>query len=263
MPTPGPARTPAGGVSLTAAALTAAALAAAGVAHAQPPGAAPRPAGPASAIDPLTGALPTLAELFAFSPIINGVLLGLSVLALALFLFFLLTINPRAMAPHDLVDELTKLAIRGKHEAASDLCRANRRVFIATIVQRCVDNAGKDHSVIMGMIDAEGRRRADVVWNRISYLADVSNVAPMLGLLGTVLGMITAFFGLERETGAIGAAVLSRGVGQAMATTLFGLGVGIMALVFYSVVKARATRTLADAEQAVHAIADHIKRGAS
>ena len=50
------------------------------------------------------------------------------------------------------------------------------------------------------------------------------------------------------------------GVGEAMATTLFGLSVGILTLVFYSLSKSRATRTLAEAEQAVHMIADHIKR---
>ena len=211
-------------------------------------------------IDPQTGQLPTLIELFMFSKVINGLIAALSVIALVLFLYFLLTINNRAMVPPDLVDELTKLVVRGKYEAASDLCRAHRRVFIASIIQRCVENAGKGHSVILDMIDAEGRRRADVVWNRISYLADVSNVAPMLGLLGTVMGMLTAFFGLERETGSIDAAVLTRGVGQAMSTTMFGLVVAIVAMVFYSIVKARATRVLADAEQSVHAVADHIKR---
>lgn len=232
-------------------------LCTAAVAFAQ--GAAPGATGGAT-IDPRTGQLPAFLELFMFSPIINGLIAALSVIALMLFLYFLLTINNRAMVPPDLVDELTKLVVRGKTEAASDLCRAHRRVFIASIVQRCVENAGKGHSVILDMIDAEGRRRADVVWNRISYLADVSNVAPMLGLLGTVVGMIVAFFGLERESGTINATVLSRGVGQAMSTTMFGLIVAIAALVFYSIIKARATRVLADAEQAVHAIADHIKR---
>ncbi|MFW6058808.1 MAG: MotA/TolQ/ExbB proton channel family protein, partial [Phycisphaeraceae bacterium] len=129
-------------------------------------------------------------------------------------------------------------------------------------VQRCVDNAGKGHSIIMDMLDTEGRRRADIVWNRISYLADVSNVAPMLGLLGTVMGMIKAFFGLEREAGNVDAGVLSQGVAEAMSTTMFGLMVGILALVFYSIVKARATRTLAEAEAAVHSITDHLKREA-
>ena len=216
--------------------------------------------GDGAGIDPETGALSNLGALFMTSPYINGINLALSVFALAMFGYFLLTINARAMVPADFVDEVTKLVIRGKHEAASDLCRAHRSVFVATVVQRCVDNAGKGHSVIMDMLDTEGRRRADIVWNRISYLADVSNIAPMLGLLGTVMGMIKAFFGLEREAGNVDAGVLSQGVAEAMSTTMFGLTVGILALVFYSVVKSRATRTLAEAEAAVHSITDHLKR---
>ncbi len=212
------------------------------------------------AIDPSTGALPTLSALFMFSPIINGIIVALSVIALGMFVYFLLTINSHAMVPADFVDEVTKLVVRGKHEAASDLCRAHRQVFVATVVQRCVDNAGKGHSIIMEMLDTEGRRRADIVWNRISYLADISNVAPMLGLLGTVVGMMKAFFFVTEQRMEASAHSLAAGVGQAMATTMFGLVVGILTLVFYSIIKARATRTLAEAEAAVHSITDHLKR---
>ncbi|MEM8494251.1 MAG: MotA/TolQ/ExbB proton channel family protein [Planctomycetota bacterium] len=204
-----------------------------------------------------------LAELFMFSPVINGCIAALSVIALGLFLWLLLTINARAMAPRDFLDEVTRLVVRGEHEKAADLCRRARGVWVGPIVQRCVENAGQGHSVVLEMVQSEGRRAADVVWNRVSYLSDISNVAPMLGLLGTVIGMITAFFGLERETGSINAAVLSRGVGQAMTTTMFGLFVAIGSLVMYSIIKSRATRTLAEAERAVNTIADHLQRDES
>ncbi|MEM1354720.1 MAG: MotA/TolQ/ExbB proton channel family protein [Planctomycetota bacterium] len=200
-------------------------------------------------------------EFFMFSPIINGIILGLSVLGLLFFFAFMLTINRRTMVPHGFVDEVVKLVVRGDYERAGDVCRRARGVFAADIIQRCIENHKQQHSVMLDMIDTEGRRLADIIWNRVSYLADISNVAPMLGLVGTVLGMIKAFYGLQQETGTINAMVLSRGVGEAMGTTLFGLSVGIVMLVLYSVVKSRATRTLADAEAAVHRIADHIKRG--
>ncbi|MFK7790676.1 MAG: MotA/TolQ/ExbB proton channel family protein [Phycisphaeraceae bacterium] len=199
-------------------------------------------------------------DLFMFSPVINGIIAGLSVLGLVIFLYFMVSINRRTFAPPAFVDEVVKLVIRGDYERAGDVCRRARGVFAAGIVQRCVENHGQTHSVMLGMIDTEGRRQADIVWNRVSYLADISNIAPMLGLVGTVLGMIKAFYGLEHESGGVDAMVLSRGVGEAMATTLFGLSVGIITLVFYSLTKSRATRTLADAEQAVHMIVDHIKR---
>ena len=204
--------------------------------------------------------MPTLVELFNYSPVINSLIAVLSVLALGLFLFFLSTVNARSMVPAEFIDQVTKLTVQGKYEQAADLCRGNRNVFVASIIQRCVENTGKGHSVIMDMIDSEGRRRADIVWNRISYLADVSNVAPMLGLLGTVIGMIRTFFQLPNISGANTADLLTAGIAQAMTTTMFGLGVGILALLFYSIVKARVTRILADAEQAVHSIADHMKR---
>lgn len=199
-------------------------------------------------------------DLFMFSPIINGLIALLSMLGLLFFLFFMASINRRTFAPPRFVDEVVKLVVRGDYERAGDVCRRSQGVFAAGIVQRCIENHTQSHSVMLDMIDTEGRRQADIVWNRVSYLADISNVAPMLGLIGTVLGMIKAFYGLEHESGGIDATVLANGVGEAMSTTLFGLSVGVFTLVLYSLVKSRATRTLAEAEQAVHMIADHVKR---
>lgn len=224
------------------------------------PPAAAEPGVTGPAIDISTGELPTLLELFQTNLIINGILAGLSVLALLLFIYFILTISTGMMAPSSFVDDVNKLIMQGKYDEAVSVCRSHRRTFAANVIQRCLENAGKGHSVILDMLDTEGRRRADVMWNRISYLADVSNVAPMLGLLGTVIGMIQAFFTLPTQQGSITSGALSNGVAQAMATTMFGLAVAILATVFYSIIKSRATRALADVEQITHSIVDHIKR---
>ena len=234
-------------------------------APAAPPAASPQAAAPAAPEgmgnlgDLSTQPLYKLQQMFMFSPVVNGIIAGLSILAVMFFLWFLLTINGRTIAPPAFVNEITNLVLVGRYEAAADACRRSKGVFIAPIILRCVENHGKSQSIILGMIDSEGRRLSDIIWNRISYLADISNVAPMLGLLGTVMGMITAFFGLDKESGTINSSVLSQGVGQAMATTMFGLMVGITTLVFYSIVKSRATKTLAEAEAAVHSIADRIR----
>jgi biopolymer transport protein ExbB len=208
-----------------------------------------------------TGEVPSVWQLFMTSRIINGLIALLSVISLLLFLYFITTISAAAMAPTVFVDDVNKLVRDQKFEQVADLCRANPEVFIATIVQRCAENADKEHAVIMNMIDSEGRRSADLIWNRISYLADVSNVAPMLGLLGTVIGMINAFFSLRHGSDSINSGLLSDGVAQAMATTMFGLIVAITSLLFYTLVKSRLTRALAGAEHVVHSISDHIKRG--
>lgn len=219
------------------------------------------PAAAASGLDAETGALPTIQALFMTSPIINGCIALLSLIAVLLFLYFFVTINPGSMAPTTFVDEVGKLVINRKYEEAANLCRANPRVFVASVIQRCAENAGKEHSVIMDMVDSEGRRRADIIWNRISYLADIANVAPMLGLLGTVYGMMLAFFGMKFQALSVEAGGLTESIAIAMTTTFFGLIVAIVASIFYTLIKARATRSLANAEQIVHSVADHIKRG--
>lgn len=232
----------------------------AATAPAAPDSTSPAPAGGADELKlndmPLQS---QLKEMFMFAPVINGIIAGLSVLALMFFIWQLLTINIRTAAPPAFVNEITNLVLVRRYDAAAEACRRAKGVFIAPIILRCVENHGKNQSIIMSMIDTEGRRLSDITWNRISYLADISNVAPMLGLLGTVIGMITAFFGLDKESGSIDSSILSQGVGQAMATTMFGLMVGIAALVFYSIIKSRATKTLAEAEFAVHTIADRIR----
>jgi len=215
--------------------------------------------GTGPAMDAQTGELPTLAELFFFSPWVNGCIAALSVLALLLFLFFLATVNPSRMVPADLVDDITRLVVARDYDEAARLCRRRNHVFVASILQRCMENASRGHAAIMEIINSEGRRRAEMVWNRTSYLADISNVAPMLGLLGTVLGMIQAFFALDFDSATAASSTLSRGIAGAMATTLFGLSVGIAALVFHSLVKSRVTRTLAEAERVVHSVTDHVK----
>lgn len=231
-----------------------------------PPPAAAQPAGNqaianAPALDLATGAMPRIMELYNTSPIINSAILALSVLSLLMFLYFMLTISSYSLAKASFVDDVKNMVIKKRYDDAAALCRAHHRMFIATIIQRCVENAGKEHSVILDMIDSEGRRRADIIWNRISYLSDIANIAPMLGLLGTVAGMIQAFFVLPSQSASINSRALAQAVGAAMSTTMFGLAVAILTVIFYSIVRSRVTRALADAEQVIHSVADHIKRG--
>lgn len=205
--------------------------------------------------------LPTLGEFFQMSPIINGIIVFLSVVAVVMFIYFLLTINSRTFAPPGFIDDVTKLAVAKQYEQAAHLCRNHRSIFIASILQRCFENATRDAGHLMRIIENEGQRRAGLIWNRISYLIDLSVVAPMLGLLGTVLGMLQAFFVLPKESASVSSKMLAYAIGGAMTATFFGLVVAIMAVVFHSIIKSRTLRALSEAEQVVHSIADYIKRG--
>ena len=220
----------------------------------------PPPAASTPGID-TSGNLPTFKEMFNTSPIINGLIAAMSVVSLTLFVGNLLTITTGRMLPGAFLGEVTKLVVARRFAEAAEFCRHNRHVFAASIVQRAAENADADHSTLLEIIEAEGRRRADLLWNRISYLLDVSSVAPMMGLLGTVLGMLHAFVLLPSTSASMNSKALAQAIGGAMTATFFGLIVAVASVVLYSIIKSRTIRALSDVESSVHSIVDHMKRG--
>lgn len=207
--------------------------------------------------------VPTVAALFMTSPYINGALLVLSVIALLLFLYMLLSLTSASFTPARFVDNVTKLILNRQFDQAVHLCQSNSGVFASSIIQRVIENRDKEHGELMEILSAEGRRRGETIWNRVSYLSEISNIAPMLGLLGTVVGMIKVFFTLTERIAGPNVDKLSAGIAEAMGTTMFGLIVAIAAGVFYTLARSRAVKVLAEAEQVCHTVVDHTHRSAS
>ena len=96
---------------------------------------------------------------------------------------------------------------------------------------------------------AEGGRIADAMMSSVDWLADIAAIAPLVGLLGTVLGMFQAFGGIASDVSA-GAkpVVLAQGVSQAIVTTIFGLVVAIPSLAAYAIFRRRAQKRIAEIE---------------
>ena len=97
---------------------------------------------------------------------------------------------------------------------------------------------------------AEGGRIAQRMNAAVDWLADIAAIAPLVGLLGTVLGMFKAFGGIASEvTAGAKPVVLAQGVSQAIVTTIFGLAIAIPALVAYAVFRRRAQKRIAEIEE--------------
>jgi biopolymer transport protein ExbB len=221
------------------------------------------PAIPADAPEAPAEPVPTVVDLFQASPYVNSIILILSLVALAVFALVLLDLTSRSYAPARFIDDVTKLILNRRFDQAIHLCQNRSHLFSAGVIQRLVENRDKDHGVLIGILEAEGKRRGDVLWNRIGYLVEVAALAPTLGLLGTVLGMIDVFFDLTRDVGNVEqVGRMSEGIARAMGTTMFGLIVALAAGMFYAIAKSRATAVLADTEQVCHTVADHTWRAA-
>ena len=92
---------------------------------------------------------------------------------------------------------------------------------------------------------AEGGRIADRMMAAVDWLADIAAIAPLVGLLGTVLGMYQAFGGIASDLAANARpVVLAQGVSQAIVTTMFGLVVSIPCLVFHAMLRRRAAKRI-------------------
>lgn len=178
----------------------------------------------------------------------------LSITAVVLILLFFITIR-RSTVVSDRFMRVAESLIR-KRDYLGLVGYAHRRgECIARITQKTLDFATKNSDAqfneIREVAEAEGSRQASTLNQRISYLADIGAIAPMVGLLGTVLGMIRAF--LEINTGNVEVVrqmKLAGGVAEALVTTASGLSIGIVAMIFYSLFRGRVQRSLAELEAA-------------
>ncbi|TAE76504.1 MAG: MotA/TolQ/ExbB proton channel family protein [Verrucomicrobia bacterium] len=178
----------------------------------------------------------------------------LSLAAVVMILLFLLTIRRNAVVSDRFMNNAEAL-IR-KRDFLGLVAYCNRQnECMARIAQKSLEfmtkNSAATFSDVREVAEAEGSRQVGMLSSRITYLADVGSVAPMVGLLGTVLGMIKSFINIS--TGGFEGArqmKLADGVSEALITTAAGLMVGIPALVFYSIFRGRVQKYIAELEAA-------------
>ncbi len=163
----------------------------------------------------------------------------ISIFAIGLIVYYFLTIKPENMLPAEFSDVVVDLVENDRTDEARVLCEA-RPGFLSEVYLAGLKHAGRDKYVIKEHIEDQARRSVDGVWQKLSYLSDVAAIAPMIGLLGTVLGMIQAFNVIAFQTGAVKPILLAGGISKAMVTTAAGLTIAVPALIFHSFFRSRA-----------------------
>jgi biopolymer transport protein ExbB len=140
-------------------------------------------------------------------------------------------------------DYLGLLAVSNRHGEA-----------IARVVQKMLDFTTKNPSADLGQLreiaETEGTRVASSLNNRVTYLADIGMIAPLLGLLGTVLGIIRSFGALGADLGTARYVLLSKGISEALVNTCAGLAIGIPAMIFYAYFRGKAQKIISELESA-------------
>lgn len=181
-------------------------------------------------------------------------LFALSVFSVMLVIVYLLTIRRGAVVSSGYM--ATADALLRKRDYLGLLAVSNRHgEAIARVVQKMLDfttkNPSADFQQVREIAETEGTRVATSLNNRVIYLADIGMIAPMLGLLGTVFGIIKSFGALGADLGTARYALLSSGVSQALVNTAAGLAIGIPAMIFYAFFRGRVQRIISELEAAV------------
>lgn len=184
-------------------------------------------------------------QAFAGAPIIYSILLTMSTIAFCIWLYHLFSLKKEGEISDVFLKNLKNRLNSNHFDDALSLCLHHENLF-SKMVASGINTRKHGLPTILESMKAEGKRASVHFWQRIGLLNDIAIIAPMLGLLGTVLGMFYAFYDLNRSIESISS--LFDGLGISVGTTVAGLVVAILALILHSVAKYRLVKVLARVE---------------
>lgn len=191
----------------------------------------------------------SLLEMAAKGGWLMWVLLALSILAIYIFGKKLWTIIQAGKIDKDFIPDIRDYIHEGKIKSAKTLC-SKYDSPIARMVEAGLARIGKPLSDIQTAVENVGNVEVARLEKGLPYLATIAGGAPMIGFLGTVIGMVQAFFNMSNAGNNIDITLLSSGIYTAMITTVGGLIVGIMAYFGYNYLTARVSSLVYSMESA-------------
>lgn len=174
-----------------------------------------------------------------FANIVMITVLALGVFSLYIFLERLFYINRQLRVNDDnLMNNIHDLLADGKVDNASDYCERQNSPE-GRILAKGVTRIGRPVSDIVSAMESQGQIEVSKLEKNLNLLAAIPSIAPMLGLLGTVIGIIMAFFNMANAEGSFSPKILSEGIYTALGQTATGLAVAIPSNFFYNLLLTR------------------------
>ena len=199
-------------------------------------------------------------ELLHKSGIIGYILFFLSVISVAIIIEKLLILRLSKLVPKEDLRLIVDFLSEGSIGDAVELCK-KRKSFLSSIILNALKNIGeptKDN--FLHAFEVTAKRKFMELERGMPLLATIAAVSPLLGLVGTVLGMIKIFGVLTAGSTSIGnPQQLSAGIAEALLTTVFGLLVAIPAVIMYNLFQRKLDKIAAEVESAGVLIANNFK----
>lgn len=180
-----------------------------------------------------------------------------SVTALAIFIERLWNLRRDRVIPREFVEEVDQLIRGGKIPEAAMRCQ-NNRSSMARIIAVALKNIGKRREIIKEYLEEVGRQESASLERFVEALGTIAGVSTLLGLLGTVSGMIQIFSVISSQT-TVNPAALAGGISEALITTYAGLTVAIPTIVMYKYLQSKANALVLEMEEYSIRLVDLLK----
>ncbi|MBL4884239.1 MAG: MotA/TolQ/ExbB proton channel family protein [Planctomycetaceae bacterium] len=168
---------------------------------------------------------------------IGYIIIGLSVIMLTLIMQQLLTLRISVLMPHTLAEQTHQLISNGRFAEANQLCK-DRPCFLGDMLQAGLSETEMGYLQIQKALEDSSAEHSARMMRKVEYLNVIGTLSPMLGLLGTVSGMMTAFMEFQ-SSASPSVSEFAPGISFALVTTLMGLAVAIPALAAFAILRNR------------------------
>lgn len=160
------------------------------------------------------------------------------------------------LAPPALIARLREAFSSGNYQEAWNICKSNR-CFVSSVLAAGLERIGKGKDAVEFAVEETAIREATILRTNMMFLSVIGVVSPMIGLSGTVFGMIKAFHTLG-ENGISDPARLAGNIGEVLVATASGLIVAIPAFIFFYILRALSQGAVLKAESAVYRLLDDV-----
>ncbi|NLG15552.1 MAG: MotA/TolQ/ExbB proton channel family protein [Lentisphaerae bacterium] len=161
-----------------------------------------------------------------------------------------INVKAERIMPHVVIDGVQDALQQGDLDAVIATCDTNPSP-LSSILRVAFNNIEDGYDVVQQAVASATDLESEKIMQKVNHLNVCGQIAPMLGLLGTVVGMVMAFAGLASASGAAKTKVLARSISTALWTTCVGLLISVPALLFFTYFKNNATRLLLESEAKV------------
>ncbi len=183
-------------------------------------------------------------------------ILGTSITMVTFIIQLFLVLRDEQLAPAALLESLRSTIGAGNYQEAWEICRANK-AYLALVLGGALERVGRGKEAVETALIEHGLREAQVLKTKNSYLSVIGVIAPMIGLLGTVIGMMGAFAVLG-SSGVSDPRLLATRIGEVLMATASGLFIAIPAFIFYYYFRNRATIVLVNADDKLNQLIEDI-----